>query len=45
MGAAHVDSISPRRIPHSEMGWLGKGTAHALQVAWPEMPLAGGAVE
>lgn len=27
--------------PDTEMGWLGKGMAHALQVAWPDMPLEG----
>ena len=25
--------------PDTEMGWLGKGKAHALQVAWPDVPL------
>jgi hypothetical protein len=25
--------------PGTEMGWLGKGMAHALEVAWPDVPL------
>jgi len=25
--------------PGTEMGWLGKGKAHALEVAWPDVPL------
>ena len=25
--------------PGTEMGWLGKGMAHALEIAWPDMPL------
>ena len=31
--------------PGTEMGWMGKGMAHALQVAWPDMLLAGEVVE
>ena len=27
--------------PGSEHGWLSRGVAHALEVAWPDMPLAG----
>jgi hypothetical protein len=25
--------------PDTDMGWLGKGMAHALEVAWPDVPL------
>jgi hypothetical protein len=31
--------------PGTEMGWLGKGMAHALEVAWLDVPLEGEAVE
>lgn len=27
--------------PGTEMAWLGKGMAHALEIAWPDMPLEG----
>jgi hypothetical protein len=25
--------------PGTDMGWLGEGMAHALEVAWPDMPM------
>ena len=27
--------------PGTESGWLGRGMAHALEVAWPDMPVEG----
>jgi hypothetical protein len=27
--------------PGTEMGWVGNGMAHALEVAWPDMPVEG----
>ena len=27
--------------PGTEMGWLGRGMAHALEVAWPDQPVEG----
>jgi hypothetical protein len=27
--------------PGTDMGWIGEGMAHALEVAWPDMPVEG----
>ncbi len=27
--------------PGTDMGWLGKGMAHALEIAWPDQPVEG----